>query len=188
MKHLPATRAKRAHTLRLTIAAALLCAGAVQAADDSGKPMLSGYTNAVGGESLLAGQYTTMLEQLRKLPPAAVERSYTSTTNLCVAYIATRQFESAQSACDAAIHAARREKNLMGDWSGWSRKNYHRSVALAYSNRAVLHWLMHDTEQATRDMARAQVLSPKAEFVMRNVAAIGSSAATLAQLEKAPSS
>jgi hypothetical protein len=188
MEHHPATRAKRAHTLRLTIATALLCAGAAQAADDHGKPMLSGYTNAVGGESLLAGQYTAMLEQLRNLPPSAMAHSYTSITNLCVAYIATRQFESAQSACDAAIHAARREKNLMSDWSGWSRKNYHRSIALAYSNRAVLHWLMHDTETATQYVARAQALSPKAEFVMRNVAAIGSSAGTLAQIEKAPSS
>jgi hypothetical protein len=188
MKHLRADRAKRAHTLRLTIAAALLCAGSAQAADDHGKPMLSGYTNAVGGENLQARQYTMMLEQLRKLTPAALAHSYTSNTNLCVAYIATRQFETARSACDAAIHTARREKNLMGDWSGWSRKNYHRSIALAYSNRAVLHWLMHDTEKAASDVARAQALSPKAEFVMRNVAAIGSSTSTLAQLDKAPSS
>ena len=183
-----AKRAGRSRILRLTLAAALLCASAAQAADDHAKPMLSGYTNAVGGESLLAGQYTQMLEQLQGLRSTALAGSHTSTTNLCVAYIATRQFDAAQVPCDAAIQTARREKNQTYDWSGSSRKNYHRGIALAYSNRAVLHWLMDDSQSAASDMARAQALAPDAEFVMRNVAAIGSSKSTLAQLKKARSS
>ena len=92
-----AKRAGRSRILRLTVAAALLCASAAQAADDHGKPMLSGYTNGVGGESLLAGQYTQMLEQLKGLHSTALAGSHTSTTNLCVAYIATRQLDAAHA-------------------------------------------------------------------------------------------
>jgi DNA-binding transcriptional LysR family regulator len=44
--------------------------------------------------------------------------------------------------------------------------------ALAYANRAVLHWLSHDEAGAWKDLANAQELSSQAEFVMRNVAAL----------------
>lgn len=47
------------------------------------------------------------------------------------------------------------------------------SLALAYSNRAVLRWLTHDDESAISDLTRARALAPSADFVRKNSTAIG---------------
>ena len=59
-------------------------------------------------------------------------------------------------------------------------------VAIAYTNRAVVHLMSSDTASAKADLAKAQSLAPKAEFVSRNIAALQSSRSTIAQLEVAP--
>jgi len=61
-------------------------------------------------------------------------------------------------------------------------------LALAYSNRAVMFWLSNDDVAAGKDLARAQALSPRAEFVARNVAALKIHGAVALARKPAPKS
>jgi len=60
-------------------------------------------------------------------------------------------------------------------------------VAIAYTNRAIVHMLSKDSASAKADLERAKSLAPTADFVSRNLAAVQSSRSTIAQLEVAPS-
>ena len=42
-------------------------------------------------------------------------------------------------------------------------------LALAYSNRAVLAWLLKQPSDAAEDVSRAHALSPNADFVAANL-------------------
>jgi hypothetical protein len=53
-------------------------------------------------------------------------------------------------------------------------------AAVAYSNRAVMHWLSRDVGAAQRDLASARAIAPRAIYVMRNSDA-ASTAPALAQ-------
>jgi hypothetical protein len=58
-------------------------------------------------------------------------------------------------------------------------------LALAYANRAVMYWLSQDDARAHEDLAHAQELSPRADFVAWNVAALrGDRAVALAAAPK----
>jgi hypothetical protein len=58
-------------------------------------------------------------------------------------------------------------------------------MAVAYANRAVLHWLTDDVQSAANDLAQAKRLSPKADFVTRNVTALQSPHSAIAQVQPA---
>jgi hypothetical protein len=58
-------------------------------------------------------------------------------------------------------------------------------VAIAYANRAVLHWLTDDTHSAASDLAQAKRFAPKADFVTRNLAALNTLDQTAAQFRLA---
>ena len=131
--------------------------------------VFTAYRDATGGGDVVAGRYRVALEELRSyrgtrdLDPAAAN------TNRCVAYSMTLQLRQARAACDAAIRAAAAERTGLPAWSSWtSSGNY---LAVAYANRAVMYWLSNDAAAASEDLARAQDLAPRADFVARNVAA-----------------
>jgi hypothetical protein len=56
----------------------------------------------------------------------------------------------------------------------WRTQTLQEFLAIAYSNRAVLHWLSKDAVAAARDLAEAAALTPKADFVARNITALRS--------------
>jgi hypothetical protein len=45
-------------------------------------------------------------------------------------------------------------------------------LAVAYANRAVVNWLSNDEAAARADLARAQQLSPGADFIALNLVAL----------------
>jgi predicted protein tyrosine phosphatase len=59
-------------------------------------------------------------------------------------------------------------------------------VAVAYANRAVLHWLTDDTRSAASDLAQAKRFAPKADFVARNLTALNAKGRTVAQVQPTP--
>ncbi len=156
---------------RRIVFAGVLCASALAAHADGGtmKPVLSGYTDGVAGASLMAGDYQRVIERLgtRGLEYSSDELS--ASTNLCVAYVVTRHWTAAHAACDEAIRIA---STAPRDGLLFTYKIHDYGVALAYSNRAVLNWLEARQERAASDIARAQTLSPDAQFVAQNVAAL----------------
>jgi hypothetical protein len=101
-----------------------------------------------------------------------------------------KQWDSARMACDQAVRDAQQEKALLPSYQYWARKVKNDYLALALSNRAVLHWMSADTVAAANDLKRAESLSPKSDFVTRNREALEYSHTNpaMAQVSVAPSS
>jgi hypothetical protein len=83
----------------------------------------------------------------------------------------TLQWQRAHAACDAAVRTAS-EQRLARPGVTWLTPPPDDRLAVAYTNRAVMHWLLHDDAAARRDLAAALHLAPRATFVARNVAAL----------------
>lgn len=132
-----------------------LVSGAALAGGDH-RFVFTAYTDAAGGTNLMDGRYRAALEDLRSHPGKVDLDPSETNTNRCVAYSMTLQWREARAACDAAVSAASDDERL----------------ALAYANRAVLQWLSNDEAAARQDMAKARALSPGADFVARNLAAL----------------
>jgi len=140
-----------------------------------------------GGTDLVAGDYQTALAALTKPKrKLAVRDPLTTSTNLCVAYTMTKQWEMARTACDEAITEAKHERLRSPAWTYSTRLKQNSYVALAYSNRAVLNWLSNNSAGAEQDLSSAAAYAPKADFVARNLAALRSAPSTLAQAVVAP--
>ena len=79
---------------------------------------------------------------------------------------------------------------MLPSYQYWARKLKNDYLAVALSNRAVLHWMSSDTEAAANDLKKAEALSPNADFVTRNRAALEHShaAPAVAQVSVAASS
>ena len=167
-------------------ASSILSFAVAQAAETTSTPMvLTAYVNGVGGESVLSGKYDLALKEITK------DRSMSSTSysakinNQCVAYAAKKQVTEALSACDAAVKSAKYDRIASQRYSpGSARENSY--VAIAYTNRAVVHMMAKDSESAKSDLARAQSLAPSAEFVSKNLVAVQNTSSKIAQLNVAP--
>ena len=166
---------KPLRALHLAIAvhgAALLTGSVVHAADETSKFVMTAYTNGAGGKSLVLGDFPAAVSQVQR--GRSTSDVATLDTNKCVAYTMTAQLEAAQSLCDAAVASAKRDLNTATSSMLWERPQLSEYLAVAYSNRAVLHWLSSDAVAAARDLADAVALSPQAEFVARNIIALRS--------------
>ncbi len=129
------------------------------------------YASAPGGAELLSGRYPSALRQLRKygagaLDPAAVN------ANSCVAYAMTSKWQQARTACDAAVQTADAPHFQTAPWAISGGYSPNRRLAVAYSDRAVMRWFSHDRAGARADLAKAMALSPEADFIARNEAAV----------------
>ena len=124
------------------------------------------------GAKVVAGDYDEAIDlvagkQRRGL--AAFEAS----TNLCVAYTKSRQIEHATDACDSAVKEAR--KRLANVRRSTSYLNsgdikHVRNLALALSNRGVLHATQGETELARAAFAEAIELKTGVDTAKINLA------------------
>jgi hypothetical protein len=155
--------------LGLAAAVALLLGPAAQAAEPAHNFVLTAYSNGRGGAELISGNYGAAAEVLHRHPDitSTLDASTTS-NNRCVALALTKQWDFAHKACNQAVRDAQQEKALLPSYQYWARKEKNDYLALALSNRAVLHWMSADKTAAADDLKRAAVLSPKADFVTRN--------------------
>jgi hypothetical protein len=140
---------------------AFLLASAAALAGDAQPFVFTAYSDAVGGADVVAGRYHAALAQLKSYPRMTDFDPAATNTNRCVAYSMTLQWRAARAACDAAVRASDAQP---------MRSEHH--LAVAYSNRAVMFWLWNDDVAAGQDLARAQALAPRSQFVARNVAAL----------------
>jgi hypothetical protein len=164
-------RGRYAQAVSLGLLAAALISTVVAAADKPDPFVLVAYSNRAGGTQISNGEYLTATrETTASLPgdPGALA------TNHCVAFAMSQQLAKAQVACDSAVQAAHSEQAQLPSWNPRSHAEAVTSLAVAYSNRAVLRWLSADTQGARGDLAHAQELAPQATFVVRNVIAMQS--------------
>jgi Flp pilus assembly protein TadD len=157
--------------LGLAAAVSLLLGQAVQA-DPAHNFVLTAYSNGMGGADLVSGNYGAAAEALHSHPALSEFDASTTSNNRCVALAMTKQFDSARKACDQAVRDAQQEKALLPSYQYWARKFKNDYLAVALSNRAVLHWISSDAEAAANDLKKAEALSPNADFVTRNRAAL----------------
>lgn len=125
--------------------------------------VLASFTDAAGGESLVRGNTERDMEQVY------AQKATTSPnvlTNRCVAHTVQRQWTDARSACDAAVEGALRKRGAAFGHTGFNPAD--REVSAAYSNRAVLNWLLNDEAAAQNDLAKARGFDPRAGYVQRN--------------------
>jgi hypothetical protein len=177
--------------LGLSAAVSLLLGQAVQAADPAHNFVLTAYSNGMGGTELISGNYGAAAEALHSPPTITALDASTTSNNRCVAFALTKQWDSARIACDQAVRDAQQERAMLPSYQYWARKFKNDYLAVALSNRAVLHWMSADSAAAANDLKRAETLSPKADFVTRNRAALEYShtapAVAQAQVSVAPS-
>jgi hypothetical protein len=86
-------------------------------------------------------------------------------TNACVTAITGKDYTAAKLACDSAVRSARYERATA---SPFSMSTAYSDLAVAYSNRAVLHYLLGNNEQLERDFKSAEKASPHEAFVAQN--------------------
>jgi len=127
---------------------ALAVATAAHAGGSSTKAQLTAYRESAGWEAIAQGDYAGTVSQLAPHGALFWSDRVAASTNLCVAYIMSHQWDAAHPACDTAI-------------------------SLAYSNRAVLSWLEAQPHSAASDMSQARELSPSSDFVEHNIAVLG---------------
>ena len=144
------------------------------------------YSNDVGSEDLLSGRYDAALAKIETSQSLHVASDFAAATNLCVAQIMAGRFDSARGACDEALKSARSSAISTSTWGPPAGGAHQQDVAIAYANRAVLHWLTDDIQSAANDLAQAKRLSPRADFVTRNVAALQSSYSKVVQGKPVP--
>ena len=169
----------------LVVGTLLLATANVRADGEHHPLVLTAFINGAGGPSLVAGKYDAALGEIQHGQAPLQNIQDLKVTNLCVAYTALRRWEQAKRPCDAAVTAAKADKQRAASGPSASLTDENAYVAIAYTNRAVLHWLTRDADSAKADLDRAQSLAPQADFVVRNLAAVGT-ARTVAQLDVSP--
>jgi hypothetical protein len=148
-----------------------LCVAALTQAQQKSPFILTAYSDAIGGERIGAGQYDAALVQIRSSRKTAASAEVVSKTNACVAYAVLRKLDEARAACDEAVIAATRGKTHASGIVSKSRTDEDESVAITYTNRAVVHSMSHEAVSSAEDLAEAHTLAPTSEFVLRNIAA-----------------
>jgi hypothetical protein len=167
---------RRANSLRwpqaLGAGLALALASTAVLADGAHRFVFTAFSDATGGDEVVAGHYSAALEELTSATGAGqLDRSAVD-TNRCVAYSMSLRWREARAACDAAVHAATEQRTKPPVWWSWMHTSADDYLAVAYANRAVVNWLSNDEAAARADLARAQQLSPGADFIALNLVAL----------------
>lgn len=130
---------------------------------------MSVFSDAAYGTKILAGKYKQAIGKISSKTSSRYELQ--RKTNLCVAYTKSGAIELAESACEAAVVAARvikaqKSSAMMRDASRETRDRY---VAIALSNRGVVNAVKGDLEMARKDFDAALELSSELSSVHANL-------------------
>lgn len=148
------------------------CIGVASAKDTGPKYTLNTITDAAHGRKIIAGEYDEAINKIKTSSRWSTDNYYAA-TNLCVAYIMTRDIESGTAACDAAVMqmeeklASRRSFQYPHSLEG---RAYRRYLAIALSNRGVLRAIGGEAEQAREDFRNAMELQARIPAAEVNLA------------------
>jgi tetratricopeptide (TPR) repeat protein len=167
--------------LGLAAAVSLLLGSAAQSAEQHNF-VLTAYTNGRGGQELVTGKFDEAGKALHQRHALTSFDASTTSNNRCVALAVTKQWDAAKSACDEAVRDAEAEQATLPSYQYWARDLEKDYVAVALSNRAVLHWMSSEHDAAAADLKKAAELAPKAGYVLRNESALEYSRTSVAQV------
>lgn len=106
-------------------------------------------------------------------PPFKGPDEFTLLTNQCIAKARSGAARAATADCTGAVRRAEIAalEARTSPFAVYLTPDAHATLALALSNRAVVHWL-NGSPEANADIARAASLAPKAEYVQKNRAVL----------------
>jgi Flp pilus assembly protein TadD len=114
-----------------------------------------------GAESAGPGDYVDAIDKIKTSNRRSIHNYYAA-TNLCVAYIMTHDLEGAKNVCNSAVTEI--ETSLSRKFArnnSAKAKTYRKFLAIALSNRGVLHALAGDSELARGDFRDALELEAR---------------------------
>ena len=129
--------------------------------------MMTAYLDAAHGRKVVKGQYARAID---KITTSGARRANTfeSKANLCVAYTKTGEFDSAKDVCDEALAKVRKR---VGTKPAQQLPRIDRiDLAIALTNRGVLHALTGDFQQARAAFLEARELKARRSAVDSNLA------------------
>ena len=169
----PQRKSIRKSVLVASVAAtmATTCIGAASAEETDPKYTLSTFMDAAFGRTVLAGKYEEAISKITTSTRSSTD-NFHSMTNLCVAYVMTRDVESAAKACNSAVLQMKEKVADQSRRSGDSaasraRRKY---LAIALSNRGVLRAITGETERARKDFREALQLESRIRAPETNLA------------------
>lgn len=171
---------RRSKFFKLFSGLALLTLALPALASDDPAFTLIAYSNAPGGEALLAGDYDTAIS-IAKPQRRRVGMRLFAETNLCVSYTITGMQDEAEAACGKAIKLASSSSSSV--WTSIGETRARR--ALAYSNRGVMRAVTGDQEGAREDLSKAQRIDAERPAYAQNLARLeaDNAAESVARLE-----
>lgn len=128
----------------------------------------------VGSSDIITGDYQSGLNKLTHSNTDTTS-GYDKSMGLCVANIKLNELESAHQACTDAIEE-------VDTIIGRSRQK-HFLKALAYSNRAIVHYLSKDNHGALKDFTNALFVDDN-DIVKANIAALSTISSTIETSDK----
>lgn len=130
------------------------------------------FSDAGHGAAVMRGKYEKAIARIT----AAPERSYNAfekSTNLCVAYTKSGDLDNANDACDSALSSIRAKLAALSEGAKAARTarlTYDKHLALALSNRGVLHAVEGDEASARESFEAATEASPSLSAARTNLA------------------
>ncbi len=120
----------------------------------------------------LAGDYEAAGKALSYKPTLSAFDTSTNSNNRCVSLTVTKQWDAAKTACDKAVRDAEREKATLPSFEAWAQNAQDSYIAVALSNRAVMHWMADESDAAAADLEARR--TARTEVGHRSAQQIGS--------------
>lgn len=139
-------------------AAALFIAAPLQADDEDPRYTMTAIIDSSFGQAVTSGRYQQAIEKITA-QRAGTRETFESQNNLCVAYTKVGDFDNASLACNLAVEkmrkrTERKRTTRRGQYAEFSRAD-RVYLAVALTNRGVLHAVNGDLDDAQRDFTEA---------------------------------
>lgn len=128
------------------------------------------YENVSYGQAILGKPSETTISRLARKQH---KDRLSNQTNLCVAYVKTKQISKAAEACDSAISASESEARRLRRTEPFGRRSGRiadTGRAIALTNRGVVHALVGETDQARTMFEKAMQLDSTEDSAAGNLA------------------
>ena len=154
----------------LPLAAALFAFTAIPAGADELDPKLTVafITDAAHGATIRKQNYELAARKLEDARGRGINEFYIA-NNLCVAYLKLGELTKAQKTCDAAVEHIEKLAGSASRNSSYAR-DYERLLAIALSNRGVVHVVSDKPEKARVDFNAAIESSAEIQQAKINLA------------------
>jgi hypothetical protein len=134
----------------------VILSGTVSAEADDPSFTMNAIEDAASGRTILAGRYATAIDRIDVTRGSAVSRFFAA-NNLCVAQVKAGEIGGAAESCELAVAAIRGTLGGLppGRRSASLELAYRKYLAIALSNRGVLHAVAGKPSRARADFAEA---------------------------------